>query len=95
MFAAIVVHLNSLRLAANQSALGFLNPWLYGLGGQGFKDIVDGGSTGCYGDLKSNQQIPGIPVVPYAGWNATKGWDPVTGFGTPLFSELAERIPSW
>ena len=92
MFAAIVVHLNSLRLAANQSALGFLNPWLYGLGGQGFKDIVDGGSTGCYGiDLQSRRRIP---FVPYASWNATKGWDPVTGFGTPLFSELAERIPS-
>ena len=87
------MRLNSLRLAANQSTLGFLNPWLYGLGGQGFKDIVDGGSTGCYGiDSQSKQQIT---VVPYAGWNATKGWDPVTGFGTPLFSELAERIPSW
>ena len=22
------------------------------------------------------------------GWNCTKGWDPVTGFGTPSFPKL-------
>ncbi|OXV11389.1 hypothetical protein Egran_00847 [Elaphomyces granulatus] len=88
-FAAIIVHLNSLRIAANKPTLGFLNPWLYGLGGQGFKDIVDGGSTGCLGRSRRR-----TPYVPYAGFNATKGWDPVTGLGTPLFPELAERLPS-
>jgi tripeptidyl-peptidase I len=28
------------------------------------------------------------PIVPYASWNATSGWDPVTGLGTPDFGKL-------
>jgi tripeptidyl-peptidase-1 len=49
-------------------------------------DIVDGGSTGCTGiDMYSG--LP-TPIVPYASWNATKGWDPVTGLGTPDFGKL-------
>jgi tripeptidyl-peptidase-1 len=69
------------------STLGFLNPWIYGLNGKGFTDIVDGGSTGCTGiDGQSGLQAP---HVPYASWNATPGWDPVTGLGTPLFDTLA------
>lgn len=29
-------------------------------------------------------------MVPYASWNATEGWDPATGLGTPLFDKLLE-----
>lgn len=32
------------------------------------------------------------PIVPYASWNATPGWDPVTGLGTPMFPELVEMV---
>lgn len=32
------------------------------------------------------------PFVPGAGWNATEGWDPVTGLGTPLFDKLLEKV---
>ncbi|KKA20298.1 Tripeptidyl-peptidase I [Rasamsonia emersonii CBS 393.64] len=86
-FAAIIANLNSVRLAANKSTLGFLNPWIYGLDGQGFTDIVDGGSTGCAGiDPLSGLRTA---YVPYASWNATPGWDPVTGLGTPLFDVLS------
>lgn len=28
------------------------------------------------------------PYVPYASWNATTGWDPVTGLGTPDYGKL-------
>jgi tripeptidyl-peptidase-1 len=32
------------------------------------------------------------PFVPYASWNATKGWDPVTGHGTPDFKKLLKLV---
>ncbi|KAL1859372.1 Tripeptidyl-peptidase sed2 [Paecilomyces lecythidis] len=87
-FAAIVADLNSVRLAANKSALGFLNPWIYSLNQTGFTDIVNGGSNGCLGG--ETWLGRSTPYVPYASWNATPGWDPVTGLGTPLFSTLSE-----
>ncbi|KAK4122203.1 peptidase-like protein [Parathielavia appendiculata] len=86
MFAALVSLLNNARLAQGRRPLGFLNPWLYSVGKQGLTDIVHGGSTGCTGkDAYSG--LP-TPFVPYASWNATPGWDPVTGLGTPLFDKL-------
>ncbi|KAL2835057.1 peptidase S8/S53 domain-containing protein [Aspergillus cavernicola] len=82
VFAAIVSRLNAARLKDGKSRLGFLNPWLYSLNQTGFTDIVDGRSVGCLG---------GIGVeVPYASWNATPGWDPVTGLGTPFYNTLVK-----
>ncbi|EMR65696.1 putative tripeptidyl-peptidase 1 protein [Eutypa lata UCREL1] len=87
--AGLVSLLNSARLKAGMPALGFLNPWIYAPDLHGaFTDITTGGSKGCNGrDLFSG--LP-TPVVPGAGWNATEGWDPVTGLGTPLFDRLLE-----
>jgi len=86
VFAAVVAMLNNARMAANMSALGFLNPWIYEQGFKGMNDIVDGGSKGCTGrSIYSGLQTP---VVPFASWNATTGWDPVTGYGTPDFEQL-------
>ncbi|KAH6626494.1 peptidase-like protein [Chaetomium sp. MPI-SDFR-AT-0129] len=88
MFAALVSLLNNARLAQGKPPLGFLNPWLYSnkVASEGLTDIVHGGSTGCTGtDMYSG--LP-TPYVPYASWNATPGWDPVTGLGTPLFDKL-------
>ncbi|KAI5926960.1 peptidase-like protein [Camillea tinctor] len=90
-FAAVVSLLNNARLKAGQPPLGFLNPWLYSEAhpAGALTDIVDGGSKGCTGrDIYSG--LP-TPVVPGAGWNATEGWDPVTGLGTPLFDKLLEK----
>ncbi|KAI4180759.1 MAG: hypothetical protein L6R41_007030 [Letrouitia leprolyta] len=85
-FAGIVSLLNGARLAEGRKPLGFLNPFIYKYGYRGLTDIVDGGSRGCTGrDIYSG--LP-TPVVPGAGWNATKGWDPVTGYGTPNFPAL-------
>ncbi|KAH3908194.1 hypothetical protein HBI56_191470 [Parastagonospora nodorum] len=86
VFASVVALLNNARKAAGMSQMGFLNPWIYTVGYQGLNDIVNGGSTGCvgrsiYSGLKS-------PRVPYASWNATVEWDPVTGHGTPDFEKL-------
>ncbi|KAL4740067.1 peptidase S8/S53 domain-containing protein [Aspergillus similis] len=82
VFAAIVSRLNAARLKDGKPRLGFLNPWLYSLNQTGFTDIVDGGSVGCLGG-------PGVEV-PYASWNATPGWDPVTGLGTPFYNTLVK-----
>ncbi|KAK4107775.1 subtilisin-like protein [Canariomyces notabilis] len=94
MFAALVSLLNNARLAKNLPPMGFLNPWLYTVGWAGLTDIVQGGSSGCTGrDIYSG--LP-APYVPYAGWNATPGWDPVTGLGTPLFDKLLDlSTPGW
>lgn len=92
-FAAIVSLLNNARLSKGLPPLGFLNPWLY-INEDALTDIVDGGSKGCTGrDIYSG--LP-APRVPGAGWNATEGWDPVTGLGTPLFDKLlAKAVPGF
>ncbi|RMZ85330.1 hypothetical protein DV737_g786, partial [Chaetothyriales sp. CBS 132003] len=88
VFAAIIANLNAIRVSFGLSPMGFLNPFLYGQGRVGLTDIPIGGSTGCQGF----SDISGLSgkFVAYAGWNATVGWDPVTGLGTPNFPKLAE-----
>ncbi|RAK96168.1 S53 family peptidase [Aspergillus ibericus CBS 121593] len=85
VFAAIISLLNAARLQQGKPTLGFLNPWLYSLNQTGFTDIVHGGSVGCDG-------LFGGALVPYASWNATKGWDPVTGLGTPFYQTLEQIV---
>ncbi|KXS94079.1 hypothetical protein AC578_9215 [Pseudocercospora eumusae] len=84
--AGVVALLNAQRLKAGKPTLGFLNPWLYSSGYQGLTDIVHGHSSGCVG-LSLSSGLPGA-FVPGASWNATEGWDPVTGFGTPNYEKL-------
>jgi len=69
--------------------LGFLNPLIYLKGYKGFTDITSGQAIGCNGnDTQTDAPVPGAGVIPGASWNATEGWDPVTGFGVPNFGEL-------
>ncbi|KAG6910783.1 hypothetical protein DXG01_007671 [Tephrocybe rancida] len=75
-FAGFVALLNDVRLAKGLPPLGFLNPFLYAKGVSGLNDITVGHNSGC-GTV---------------GFNATKGWDPVTGLGTPNFGKLKELI---
>ena len=88
VFAGIVALLNAARLSNGLPGLGFLNPWLYGAANQsgGLTDITHGGSKGCTG--KDQYSGRAAPKIPGAGWNATQGWDPVTGLGTPVFDKL-------
>ncbi|KAM0334167.1 hypothetical protein ACHAQA_001187 [Verticillium albo-atrum] len=87
--AGIIGLLNDARLRAGLPTMGFINPWLYGGGAEALLDVVDGQSKGCAGvDLQSGKPVPGAGVIPWASWNATKGWDPVTGLGLPNFEEL-------
>ncbi|KAG6910773.1 hypothetical protein DXG01_007660 [Tephrocybe rancida] len=76
-FTGFVSLLNDVRLAKGKPPLGFLNPLIYSKGvDAGFNDITVGHNSGCG----------------TTGFNATKGWDPVTGFGTPNFGKLKKLV---
>ncbi|KAG1734983.1 peptidase S8/S53 domain-containing protein [Suillus lakei] len=75
-FAAFVSMLNDARLSAGKTALGFLNPFLYSTGYTALNDITEGRNPGCQTE----------------GFNATVGWDPVTGYGTPNFEKLKDLV---
>ncbi|KAF8258883.1 subtilisin-like protein [Lactarius quietus] len=74
--AAIFSLLNDYLLSKGRKPLGFLNPWLYGLGVVGMNDIKSGSNPGCGTE----------------GFSAVAGWDPVTGLGTPDFLNLKAII---
>ncbi|KAF7877472.1 hypothetical protein EAF04_001149 [Stromatinia cepivora] len=94
--AGILGLLNDARFKAGKSALGFVNPLLYSLGIGALNDITGGRSVGCNGvNGQTGANIPGGAVIPYATWNATKGWDPVTGLGTPDFEKLKMLVLSY
>ncbi|RAK95530.1 S53 family peptidase [Aspergillus ibericus CBS 121593] len=86
VFAGIIALLNDARLRAGKSSLGFLNPWLYSSGYTSLNDITSGEAVGCQGD------VDGAGVIAWASWNATVGWDPATGLGTPDFGKLREAV---
>ncbi|KAG1891976.1 peptidase S8/S53 domain-containing protein [Suillus subluteus] len=75
-FTAFVSMLNDARLSAGKSPLGFLNPFLYSTGYTALNDITEGRNPGCQTE----------------GFNATVGWDPVTGYGTPNFEKLKDLV---
>lgn len=74
--AGVIGLLNDLRLQNGKATLGFLNPLLY-QHADAFFDVTTGASSGC--DFSS-------------GWPATKGWDAVTGLGTPNYERLAKVV---
>eukprot|EP00294_Goniomonas_avonlea_P002881 CAMPEP_0114559444 /NCGR_PEP_ID=MMETSP0114-20121206/10925_1 /TAXON_ID=31324 /ORGANISM="Goniomonas sp, Strain m" /LENGTH=531 /DNA_ID=CAMNT_0001744915 /DNA_START=18 /DNA_END=1613 /DNA_ORIENTATION=- len=75
-WAGVIALLNDARLADNKAPMGFLNPWLYGLKSVGF-DVTAG----------SNRVHPC-----HQGFEATAGWDAVTGLGTPNYETLLAAI---
>lgn len=90
VWAGIVGLINDARLRAGQKAVGFINVFLYNGGARGLNDITGGGSVGCTGfNAQTGMSYGGQSgIIPYASWNATVGWDPVTGLGTPNFQAL-------
>lgn len=71
--AGIFAQLNNVRFNNGQSALGWLNPFIYS-NGKCFNDVNDGTSNYC------NKGT--------TGFAALDGWDPATGMGTPIYSCL-------
>lgn len=78
-FAGLVSLLNDIQLQRGKKTLGFLNPLLYlKLRGRGFFDVTTG-VNGGYASMCD-------------GFQATTGWDPVSGWGSPNFGVLRYLI---
>ncbi|KAJ7821185.1 subtilisin-like protein [Mycena olivaceomarginata] len=75
-FAGFVGLLNDARLKKGLPSLGFLNPLFYSKAASGFNDIRSGNNPGCGTE----------------GFNATVGWDAITGLGTPNFGKLVKLV---
>lgn len=81
--------LNDARFKNGLPSIGFLNPWLYDSGHEFLIDVVQGAGRGCDGvNHQSGKKVPGGSIIPGAFWNATVGWDPVTGLGIPDFQKM-------
>merc|ERR1712137_871388 len=86
-FASIASYLNSAAIKKTGKPLGFLNPLLYKMAAEqpsAFTDITVGDNKctedGCFSSCK--------------GYDAHKGWDPVTGLGTPVATEMLSYVES-
>ncbi|KAH9942399.1 subtilisin-like protein [Epithele typhae] len=75
---AMVAAINDARRAAGKGPVGWINPAIYSnLFADAFHDITEGFNSGCERDR---------------AFNATHGWDPVTGLGTINFPRLLARF---
>ncbi|KAF2669928.1 subtilisin-like protein [Microthyrium microscopicum] len=72
--ASMITLVNEKRLAAGKKPVGFVNPVFYQNPWM-FNDITSGRNLDC-----SNQ----------TAFTASKGWDPVTGLGSPNFPKMLE-----
>ncbi|KAG9312229.1 peptidase S8/S53 domain-containing protein [Chiua virens] len=73
---AMLTMVNDARIANGKGPVGFINPVIYSANfTDAFNDITNGTNPGC-GTL---------------GFNTSNGWDPVTGLGTPRFSQLLAK----
>ncbi|KAJ7473652.1 peptidase S8/S53 domain-containing protein, partial [Mycena galericulata] len=75
IFASIIALINDRLVAAGKPVLGFLNPWIYA-NSKAFTDITEGHNSGL--------SCPASSVA----FNAMKGWDALTGVGSPVFDKL-------
>ncbi|KAF8903506.1 peptidase S8/S53 domain-containing protein [Gymnopilus junonius] len=75
--AAVFALLNDYRLSQGRPSLGFINPLIYSAAtSSGFNDITSGSNPGCGTN----------------GFAAGKGWDPISGLGTPNFGRLQTLV---
>lgn len=83
LFASMVNLINEDRIKAGKSSVGFINPSLYKMAAKGnvFNDITIGGMAAT-DNCGTN------------GFDATPGWDPVTGLGTPNYEPLHDFFMS-
>lgn len=87
VFAAIVTLLNTARKASGQTNIGFINPTLYSIGsrlasaGLVYHDVTSGNNKCCSAAANS--------ACCQSGFVAAAGWDPVTGWGSVNYKNLA------
>lgn len=84
-FAGVAAYLNDLSYQKKGRPLGFLNPLLYQMheaAPETFTDVTTGDNrcteNGCFASCK--------------GYEAAKGWDPVTGLGTPVADKMIAYV---
>ncbi|KAK7053665.1 family S53 protease-like protein [Favolaschia claudopus] len=75
IFGSVIALINDRLVAAGKPVLGFLNPWIYA-NADAFTDITVGHNSGF--------ECPTQSVA----FDAAKGWDPLTGVGSPVFDKL-------
>jgi tripeptidyl-peptidase-1 len=87
IFAGLMALLNEESFKKNGKPLGFLNPFLYQMASEqpaAFTDVTVGSNacteSGCSLGCK--------------GYNAYKGWDPVSGLGTPNYQQMLSYLQS-
>ena len=73
--AAFVSLVNAERLNRGMSTMGWINPFLYQYSSEFVFDITSGYN-------KCSEMYDNTHVCCKEGFNATKGWDPVTGLGS-------------
>jgi len=90
-FAGMISLINAKRKTEGKAPLGFLNHMLYATAtATAFNDITTGNNR-C---TASGQSLFGIlpPTCCCEGFDATDGWDPVSGLGSIDFQKLAQVI---
>jgi len=83
VWAALASKLSQLSLSKTGKPIGPMTQMLYKMyaeSPQAFIDVTQGSNWGWGGGC--------------TGFNATAGWDPVTGLGTPLYAELVRYVSS-
>jgi tripeptidyl-peptidase I len=89
--AGLIALLNDARLRAGKPTMGFINPFIYSLKSGAIIDVTNGTATGCTGtNAQTGEELPGAGIIPWATWNNTVGWDPVTGVGMPSFPDIVK-----
>lgn len=74
VFASLVTLINSERMNAGKGPVGFINPVLYS-NSRMLNDVVTGANSGCGVDQ---------------AFRAVKGWDAVTGLGSPDYERMRD-----
>jgi tripeptidyl-peptidase-1 len=80
--AGMISLVNSARLKAGKSALGFVNPAVYQNGAAIIRNDITSGNNKCAASSRNQ-------VCCTQGFYATAGWDPVTGFGSLDFTKFS------
>lgn len=85
IFAGVVALLNDHVVSKTGKPLGFVSPLLYKMAAEHpatFTDVTVGDNicteSGCHSSCK--------------GFKAAKGWDPVSGLGTPVYPEMLQYV---
>jgi tripeptidyl-peptidase-1 len=83
VWAAVISLLNDVRLDAGKAPLGFVNPLLY---------TVYAKQPTAFHDITTGNNLCTESCCSQVGYYATKGWDAVTGLGSPNGQALIDYV---